>query len=77
MTTGISKEMKTRILLSVFALGATLCIAQPAVEAAVFIVRSNDQAYNRLEHSPRNAPKRLVQVYYGKSSGNSGNILNL
>ena len=45
MTTRISKEMKTRILLSVFALGATLCVAQPAVEAATYDIWNNRQAY--------------------------------
>lgn len=74
MTTRITKEMKAKILLSVFALGATLCIAQPTVNAATYNIKSETDAWKQLEHSPSMAEQpEEVTRYYG---GGSNNTLN-
>lgn len=66
--------MKAKILLSVFALGATLCIAQPAVNAATYNIKSETDAWKQLEHSPSMAEQpEEVTRYYG---GGSSNTLN-
>ncbi|MBQ6743844.1 MAG: autotransporter outer membrane beta-barrel domain-containing protein [Acidaminococcaceae bacterium] len=75
MTTRITKERKAKILLSVFALGATLCIAQPAVNAATYNINNEAQAWSSLGHEPGNAGHPMyVFQYYGKGSNN---VLNL
>ena len=77
MTTRITKEMKAKILLSVFALGATLCIAQPAAEATTVTVTNMASIVNHIKNNRMQADNEDPQFANNFYVKGANNVLNL
>ena len=77
MTTRITKEMKAKILLSVFALGATLCIAQPTAEATEVTVTNMASIVNHIKNNRMQADGSDPQSALNFYVKGTNNVLNL